>query len=65
MSSLRVFGAIEVAALDLIGKATGVPVCDLLGGRVRDEVPFSAYLFYKRRAAAGRAPTPARMCGAK
>lgn len=51
--ALRVFGAIEVAALDLIGKATGVPVCDLLGGRVRDEVPFSAYLFYKRPGGGG------------
>lgn len=51
--SLRVFGAIEVAALDLIGKATGVPICDLLGGRVRDEVPFSAYLFYKRAGGGG------------
>ena len=45
--ALRVSGAIEVAALDLIGKAIGVPVAELLGGRVRDEVPFSAYLFYK------------------
>lgn len=43
----------EVAALDLIGKATGVPVCDLLGGRARDEVPFSAYLFYKRAGGGG------------
>jgi glucarate dehydratase len=51
--SLRVAGALEVAALDLIGKATGVPVCDLLGGRVRDEVPFSAYLFYKRPGGGG------------
>ena len=34
--SMRVFGAVEVAALDLIGKATGVPVCELLGGRVRE-----------------------------
>ncbi len=45
--ALRVSGAIEVAALDLVGKAIGVPVAELLGGRVRDEVPFSAYLFYK------------------
>jgi glucarate dehydratase len=52
-TALRVAGAIEVAALDLIGKATGVPVCDLLGGRVRDEVPFSAYLFYKRPGGGG------------
>jgi glucarate dehydratase len=43
----RVFGAFEVASLDLIGKAVGRPVCDLIGGRTRDDVPFSAYLFYK------------------
>jgi len=41
------FSAIEVACLDAIGRRTGRPVCDLLGGRVRDEVPFSAYLFFK------------------
>ena len=51
--AMRVFAALEVAALDLIGRATGVPVCDLLGGRVRDEVPFSAYLFYKRPGGGG------------
>src|SRR5215212_10336769 len=49
----RTFGAIEVACLDLAGKALGRPVCDLLGGRVRDEVPFSAYLFYKHAGAGG------------
>lgn len=43
----RIFSAIEVAALDLTGQVLGVPVCELLGGRVRDAVPFSAYLFYK------------------
>ncbi len=43
----RVFAPIEVACLDLIGKATGRPVCDLLGGRVRDRVEFAAYLFFK------------------
>jgi glucarate dehydratase len=50
---LRVYAAIEVAALDLIGKMVGRPVCDLLGGRVRDEVPFSAYLFYKHSGGGG------------
>jgi glucarate dehydratase len=50
----RAFGAIEVACLDLIGKAIERPVCDLLGGRVRDRVDFSAYLFYKHRGAGGR-----------
>ena len=43
----RVFAAIETACLDLIGKATGRPVYELLGGPVRRKVPFSAYLFYK------------------
>ncbi len=52
-SAPRTFGAIEVACLDIIGKAIGRPVCDLLGGRVRDSVPFSAYLFYKHKGAGG------------
>ncbi|MEV0994042.1 glucarate dehydratase family protein [Nonomuraea sp. NPDC050202] len=37
----------EVALLDLQGRALGRPVSDLLGGAVRDRVPYSAYLFYK------------------
>ena len=43
----RVFSPFEVACLDIQGKAIGLPVADLLGGAVREEVPFSAYLFYK------------------
>lgn len=43
----RVFSPFEVACLDIQGKAAGRPVSDLLGGAVRDAVPFSAYLFYK------------------
>jgi glucarate dehydratase len=43
----RVFSPLEVACLDIQGKATGRPVVDLLGGAMRDSVPFSAYLFYK------------------
>jgi len=49
----RTFAAIEIACLDIIGKATGQPVCDLLGGRVRDRVSFSAYLFYKHGGGGG------------
>jgi glucarate dehydratase len=49
----RTFAAIEIACLDVIGKAFGKPVCDLLGGRARDEVPFSAYLFYKHGGGGG------------
>jgi glucarate dehydratase len=40
------YAAIEFACLDIQGKAIGRPVCDLLGGRLRDRVPFTAYLFY-------------------
>jgi glucarate dehydratase len=43
----RVFAALEVAMLDAQGHLLGVPVVDLLGGAVRDRVPYSAYLFYK------------------
>ncbi len=39
--------AVEVACLDAQGKLLGRPVSDLLGGSVRDAVPFAAYLFYK------------------
>jgi glucarate dehydratase len=43
----RVVSPFEVALLDLQGQVAGRPVADLLGGKVRDRVPFSAYLFYK------------------
>ncbi|CAK7204192.1 hypothetical protein SEUCBS139899_006946 [Sporothrix eucalyptigena] len=46
-ASDKVFAAFEVACLDIQGKLAGVPVSQLLGGRVRGSVPFSAYLFYK------------------
>ncbi|MCY4188427.1 MAG: hypothetical protein OXD30_08085 [Bryobacterales bacterium] len=49
----RTYSAVETACLDLIGRSVGVPVCDLLGGRVRDEVPFSAYAFYKHGGGGG------------
>jgi glucarate dehydratase len=52
-ASLRLYSAVEIASLDLIGKSLGKPACDLLGGRVRDAVPFSAYLFYKHAGGGG------------
>ncbi|TXJ86201.1 glucarate dehydratase [Streptomyces lavendulae] len=54
----RVFSPFEVACLDIQGKAAGRPVSDLLGGAVRDHVPFSAYLFYKWAAHPGDADDP-------
>ncbi|MEU7000144.1 glucarate dehydratase family protein [Nonomuraea sp. NPDC046570] len=50
----RVFSPFEVACLDIRGKALGRPVVDLLGGAVRDAVPYSAYLFYKWAGHPGR-----------
>ncbi|MGW1163889.1 glucarate dehydratase family protein [Streptomyces sp. NPDC002550] len=44
---LSVLSAFEVACLDAQGKALGLPVHALLGGRLRDTVEYSAYLFYK------------------
>ena len=40
------YAAIEFACLDIQGKAAGRPVCDLLGGRLTDRVPITAYVFY-------------------
>ena len=45
--------AIEFACLDLLGQAWGVPVCDLLGGRVRDRVTFASYVFFRYAAPNG------------
>lgn len=50
---VHIFSAIEVACLDIIGKVTGQPVADLLGGMRRERVPFAAYLFYKHEGAGG------------
>jgi len=41
------FAIIEVACHDAQGKIAGVSVAELLGGRVRHSVPYSAYLFFK------------------
>jgi glucarate dehydratase len=43
----QVLAAIEFACLDLIGQHLGVPVYDLLGGKLHDSVPFASYLFFR------------------
>ncbi len=43
----QIHAAIEFACMDLAGKKLGIRACDLLGGAVRDEIPFAAYLFYR------------------
>ncbi|AEI51977.1 enolase C-terminal domain-like protein [Runella slithyformis] len=47
MSNARLYAAIEMACLDIQGKVLGRPMSDLLGGSVRSEVPFIAYLFWR------------------
>jgi len=47
------FAALELACWDLMGKAANLPVCRLLGGRLRDEIPFAAYVYHRNANARG------------
>ncbi|MFE7550188.1 enolase C-terminal domain-like protein [Streptomyces gardneri] len=54
---LSVVSAFETACLDALGKTLGLPVHALLGGKVRDTVEYSAYLFHRWAAHPGAGPT--------
>lgn len=43
----QALAALEFACLDIVGQAWGVPVCEILGGRLRDRVGFAAYCFWR------------------
>jgi glucarate dehydratase len=43
----QILAALEFACLDILGQAWGVPVCDILGGRLRDSVRFASYCFFR------------------
>jgi glucarate dehydratase len=43
----QVLAALEFACLDILGQAWGVPVSEILGGRVRDRVKFATYCFFR------------------
>jgi glucarate dehydratase len=43
----QVLAALEFACLDILGQKWGVPVHDILGGRLQDRVPFASYLFFR------------------
>jgi glucarate dehydratase len=43
----QLHAALEFACIDIIGKILGVPAYDILGGKVRDTVPFASYLFFR------------------
>jgi glucarate dehydratase len=58
---VQIHAALEMACLDLAGKQLGVRACDLLGGALRERVPFASYLFYRyldERSGAGGETTP-------
>jgi glucarate dehydratase len=43
----QALAAIEFACLDILGQKWEVPVSEMLGGRLRDRVPFASYLFFR------------------
>ncbi len=43
----QILAALEFACLDILGQAWGVPVSEILGGRLRDRVRFASYLFFR------------------
>lgn len=44
---LQLHAAIEMACMDAAGQRLGIRACDLLGGAVRERVPFASYIFYR------------------
>jgi glucarate dehydratase len=43
----QILAALEFACLDILGQKWGVPVSEILGGRLRERVPFASYLFFR------------------
>ena len=43
----QLHAALEFACMDIMGKKLGIRACDLLGGALREEVPFASYLFFR------------------
>jgi glucarate dehydratase len=43
----QMLAAVEFACLDILGQKWGVPVSEILGGRLRERVPFASYLFFR------------------
>src|SRR3954451_3450547 len=43
----QLLAALEFACLDILGQVWGVPVHAILGGKLRDRVPFASYCFWR------------------
>jgi glucarate dehydratase len=47
ISNSRLYAAIEMACMDIQGKASGRSLSDLIGGSVRSQIPMIGYLFWR------------------
>ena len=43
----QILAALEFACLDILGQKWNVPVYEILGGNLQNEVPFASYLFFR------------------
>src|SRR5881392_3212066 len=43
----QILAALEFACLDILGQKWGVSISEILGGRLRERVPFASYLFFR------------------
>lgn len=43
----QMLAALEFACLDILGQAWNVPVHRILGGKLRDRIPFASYCFFR------------------
>src|SRR3954469_11386426 len=43
----QLLAALEFACLDILGQVWGAPVHSILGGKLRDRVPFASYCFWR------------------
>jgi len=50
----HITAALDMACIDIMGKALHRPACSVLGGKHRDRVPFSAYLFFRYASPEGK-----------
>lgn len=46
---MQLHAALEFACMDVAGKFLNIRACDLIGGAIREEVPFASYIFYRYR----------------
>jgi glucarate dehydratase len=44
---MQLHAAIEMACMDAAGRKLGIRACDLLGGAIRETIPFASYIFYR------------------